>query len=166
MECTICYKKIDEGTCYNKWTCTHSFHKKCIIDWNKSCPVCRCEDRNIETYTEITTLRSRFNLMKCLCAQAHENKMFFGDKNGTICIWNIETYEEIASLNNSASASVVCLCAQAHENKLFSGSGDQYIRVWNTDTYEPIAALRTHTIAVYCLAIYENKLFSGGGGLG
>ena len=40
MECTICYNEIEEGTGYNKWNCTHSFHKNCIIDWDKSCPVC------------------------------------------------------------------------------------------------------------------------------
>ena len=56
MECVLCYDKIEEGMGHNKWRCTHIFHKKCIIDWEKSyksCPVCRCEDINYEN-TEIS----------------------------------------------------------------------------------------------------------------
>ena len=46
MECVICYNEIAKDAGYNKWNCTHSFHKNCTRRWNKSCPICRCEDKN------------------------------------------------------------------------------------------------------------------------
>jgi|SaaInlStandDraft_5_1057022.scaffolds.fasta_scaffold01343_4 WD40 repeat protein len=167
MECTICYNKIEEGAGYNKWRCAHIFHKKCIIDWNTSCPVCRCDDRNyenienkeyIETYGEISDFRGHTDGVNCLCAQAHNNKLFSGSDDKTIRVWNTETYEEIATLRGHTSY-VMCLCAQAHKNKLFSGSCD--IRVWNTETYEEITTLRGHTSPIICFALHNNKLFSG-----
>ena len=167
MECTICYNKIEEGAGYNKWRCAHIFHKKCIIDWNTSCPVCRCDDRNyenienkeyIETYGEISDFRGHTDGVNCLCAQAHNNKLFSGSDDKTIRVWNTETYEEIATLRGHTSY-VMCLCAQAHKNKLFSGSCD--IRVWNTETYEEIATLEGHSSSVSCLTLHENKLYSG-----
>lgn len=56
MECTICYNEIEEGAGHNKWTCSHSFHETCILYWDKSCPVCRCDDRKdikLYKYTNI-----------------------------------------------------------------------------------------------------------------
>ena len=44
MECAICYNEMTADTCHNKWTCSHRFHKNCILHWDKSCPLCRCED--------------------------------------------------------------------------------------------------------------------------
>ena len=45
MECPLCFTEIEEFDRHNKWTCTHRYHKNCIKYWDKSCPVCRCEDR-------------------------------------------------------------------------------------------------------------------------
>lgn len=49
MECVICYNNMDGGDKDNKWECSHYFHKKCISNWDKSCPVCRCDKRK-DTY--------------------------------------------------------------------------------------------------------------------
>ena len=128
MECTICYNKIEEGSGHNKWKCTHSFHKKCIIGWDKSCPVCRCEGRNyenIETYETIAILRGHTDSVNCLTL--HENKLFSGGDDMTIRVWNTETYEEIATLEGHT---YIVWCLTLHENKLYSGSWDKTIRVW------------------------------------
>ena len=37
--CSICFENIEQ--LYTKWTCNHCFHKDCIKNWNKSCPLCR-----------------------------------------------------------------------------------------------------------------------------
>jgi len=42
MECSICYEEIDKNEFYQKWSCKHNFHKKCVQEWNHGCPNCRC----------------------------------------------------------------------------------------------------------------------------
>ena len=42
-ECGICYENMEKNEKIKKWDCTHYFHKNCIKQWNKSCPICRCE---------------------------------------------------------------------------------------------------------------------------
>jgi hypothetical protein len=40
--CVVCHEKmIDIKSICNKYNCSHSFHKKCIINWRGSCPLCR-----------------------------------------------------------------------------------------------------------------------------
>ena len=45
-QCDICLMEYQEGdwVCFSANTCSHAFHKKCMIDWlirNKNCPCCR-----------------------------------------------------------------------------------------------------------------------------
>lgn len=39
-ECGICY---DTKMCILNYKCMHSFCKKCLVIWSKSCPICRSE---------------------------------------------------------------------------------------------------------------------------
>ena len=53
-ECCICYNTLHDKEKHIIWNCNHSFHKQCIIDWKKSCPVCRCDEKinsNLYNYT-------------------------------------------------------------------------------------------------------------------
>jgi len=83
-----------------------------------------------ERYEEIATLRGhieKINNYPVSCLNINENKLFSGSWDGTIRIWNTETYEEISTLEGH-TGSVSCLTH--HENKLYSGSFDKTIRVW------------------------------------
>lgn len=44
MDCSICFYDIDKKDAAYKWTCNHTFHHNCIKNWNKSCPLCRCNE--------------------------------------------------------------------------------------------------------------------------
>lgn len=41
--CPICYDPLTENNseCIQKWNCSHKFHRGCIEQWNKGCPLCR-----------------------------------------------------------------------------------------------------------------------------
>jgi hypothetical protein len=44
LECAICYDDGDDGDFIILDQCTHSFHKKCIVNWQRrklTCPLCR-----------------------------------------------------------------------------------------------------------------------------
>ncbi len=168
MECVICYNEIAKDAGYNKWNCSHSFHKNCTKRWNKSCPICRCKDKNKDLLhknaakahknTAIAVLRGHTKDVNCLTI--NENKLYTGSNDNTIRIWNTETHEEIATLRGHTCG---VLCLTLHENKLYSGSYDKTIRIWNTETHEEIAILRGHNGSVDCLTLHDNKLISGSG---
>jgi hypothetical protein len=45
-DCSICLNEFDDDCEISILTCTHIFHKDCMIEWGKykqSCPVCREE---------------------------------------------------------------------------------------------------------------------------
>lgn len=42
-QCAICYDDESNQEFVHKWVCGHKFHSKCIENWHKSCPYCRCE---------------------------------------------------------------------------------------------------------------------------
>lgn len=39
--CPICLEPLNNNI-IKIWSCNHYFHSKCIINWNKFCPYCRC----------------------------------------------------------------------------------------------------------------------------
>jgi len=103
-------------------------------------------------YTELSIVRGHTEWVNCLCAQAHENKLYSSSEDNTIKIWDTETHELVATLEGHTRG---VLCLTIHENKLYSGSDDQTIRVWNTETYELVATLEGHTVWVNCLTLHE-----------
>ncbi len=40
-DCAICFNSIDINNSYQKWNCSHLFHRNCIENWNNGCPTCR-----------------------------------------------------------------------------------------------------------------------------
>ena len=89
-------------------------------------------------YTEIATLRGgSIENSSVSSITIYKNKLYFGSYDSTIRIWNIETHEEIATLEGHTD---FVLCLAFHKNKLFSGSFDETIRIWNTDTYDILTA--------------------------
>ncbi len=40
-DCIVCWDSIDKEESYQKWNCSHRFHKKCIEAWSNGCPTCR-----------------------------------------------------------------------------------------------------------------------------
>lgn len=45
--CSICLDTLDNNDII-KTNCNHIFHKSCLINWTKNCPICRHE--YLETY--------------------------------------------------------------------------------------------------------------------
>ncbi len=39
--CVVCWGCIDTDDSYQKWDCSHRFHRNCIEHWNNGCPTCR-----------------------------------------------------------------------------------------------------------------------------
>ncbi len=39
--CSICFEELNENNLFQKWKCTHRFHRCCVESWNKGCPLCR-----------------------------------------------------------------------------------------------------------------------------
>lgn len=39
--CGICLHDMKRSEKYQKYTCSHYFHKECINSWNHNCPICR-----------------------------------------------------------------------------------------------------------------------------
>ena len=42
-DCAICFDSIDINNSYQKWNCSHLFHKTCTESWNNGCPMCRTQ---------------------------------------------------------------------------------------------------------------------------
>jgi hypothetical protein len=40
-DCVICWDCIDINNSYQKWNCSHRFHRNCAESWNNGCPTCR-----------------------------------------------------------------------------------------------------------------------------
>lgn len=74
--CVICLQEITQENKYKKWNCRHLFHKDCIHNWDKSCPLCNCKEiiedivdiswsicRNKKNYLNIESMKNNnFNL--------------------------------------------------------------------------------------------------------
>ncbi len=59
-ECVICWDCIDINNSYQKWNCSHLFHKTCAESWNKGCPMCRTQNLFNDGHCEpVTWLISR-----------------------------------------------------------------------------------------------------------
>ena len=51
--CGICLNGMKSNQKYQKYTCSHYFHKECINAWNHSCPICRnstlkCREKQVD----------------------------------------------------------------------------------------------------------------------
>jgi hypothetical protein len=53
--CVICWDCIDTNDSYQKWNCSHRFHKKCIEDWSNGCPTCRNQNLFNDVHCEPNT---------------------------------------------------------------------------------------------------------------
>ena len=59
-DCVICWDCIDKTESYQKWNCSHRFHKKCIESWSNGCPTCRNKNLfNNGQYEPVTWSNSR-----------------------------------------------------------------------------------------------------------
>ncbi len=60
--CSICLEEIKISDSFQKWNCSHRFHKECTKFWNKSCPLCR----TIERINEVNCINKKnvLNLKK------------------------------------------------------------------------------------------------------
>jgi len=75
-----------------------------------------------------------------------------GSMYGTLKVWNIQTGEELFTLN-AHSDSVTTLALTPDGKRLISGSLDKTIKVWNLESKEELAILKGHSEAVQAVAI-------------
>ena len=42
--CAICLEKLQDGEDISHFNCCHYLHSTCLFEWNRNCPVCRCQE--------------------------------------------------------------------------------------------------------------------------
>jgi WD40 repeat protein len=75
-----------------------------------------------------------------------------GSMYGTLKVWNIQTGEELFTLN-AHSDSVTTLALTPDGKRLISGSLDKTIKVWSLERKEELSILKGHSEAVQAVAI-------------
>jgi WD40 repeat protein len=91
-------------------------------------------------------------------------KVISGSSEHTVKIWNLETTEELLTLEGHYG-SINTVAITVDGKKVISGSDDQNIRQWNLETGEELLTLQGHHGSVNTLAVTRdgNRLISGGG---
>ncbi len=93
--------------------------------------ICVWAETQTETYELVATLEGHGHTFMIKCLTYHGNKLYCG-AGGTIRVWDIETYEEIATLRGHTE---MVYCLTLHENKLYSSAVLEarrgLIRSWN-----------------------------------
>lgn len=93
-----------------------------------------------------------------MCLQFTENILATGSYDTTIKIWDIETGEEIRTLEGHESG---IRCLHFDDTKLISGSIDRNIKIWNWRTGECISTLSGHLGGIISLHFDSTILASG-----
>ena len=93
-----------------------------------------------------------------MCLQFNESILATGSYDTTIKIWDIETGEEIRTLEGHESG---IRCLQFDDTKLISGSIDRTLKVWNWHTGECISTLPGHSGGIITLHFDSKILVSG-----
>lgn len=62
--CGICLHEMKNNNKYQKFTCSHNFHKECINAWNNNCPICRNSTLRIpKKQVDISGIRDMPNIV-------------------------------------------------------------------------------------------------------
>ena len=61
--CGICLNEMKNKHKYQKFTCSHNFHKECIDAWNNNCPICRNSTLRIPKKVDISGIRGIPNIV-------------------------------------------------------------------------------------------------------
>ena len=124
---------------------------------------------SIPKYTHISTITG-YDDTGITCMLIHENKIYSGNEDSTIKVWNMKTRELITTLaghtdeilQNGFGFGVWCMLV--HANKLYCGGGDDPVRIWNINTqlheHEHFTSLMGH-IGTHCMIVHDNKFYSG-----
>jgi WD40 repeat protein len=89
--------------------------------------------------------------------EVFENRIFSGSADKTIKVWNIETFQEVKTLDTHENT--VCALAIGC-GYLFAGSYAA-VKVWNIETYELVRRLEGHNHWVRALSVRNGYLYSG-----
>jgi WD40 repeat protein len=131
---------------------------------SKDIKVTNCNDDSL-----ITTLTGHTGGVTYLIID--DGKLYSGDHDGTIKIWNCGNYQFITNLGESSGDSgheyeghtSFVACLTINDGKLYSGSWDKTIKVWDCSTNKLITTLTEHTDDVTRLLIHGGKLYSQAG---
>ena len=87
----------------------------------------------------------------------YENKLisYSGDKK--IKIWNLESGEELFTLQGQRSVTSIVV----YNGKIISGSDDGMIKVWDLESGQELQTLKGHRWRISSLSAYGGKLLSG-----
>eukprot|EP01133_Synstelium_polycarpum_P014355 gene14355-16939_t len=96
------------------------------------------------------------------CMQFDGKMLVTGSWDGSIKLWNIDTYEShtLSTTDNGHNAGITCV--QFKNNRLISGSSDSTLRIWDLSTSECLHVLRGHTDGVSCLTIIDDATVASG----
>jgi hypothetical protein len=80
-DCVICWDCIDINNSYQKWNCSHLFHKNCAETWNNGCPICRTQELFNDGHCEPVTWLISKNPQNVLDLERMKNSDFFLQEN-------------------------------------------------------------------------------------
>ena len=97
-----------------------------------------------------------------------DGKLYSGDHDGTIKIWNCSTYQFITNLGESSGDSgdeyeghtSFVACLTINDGKLYSGSWDKTIKVWDCSTNKLITTLGEPDDPIQHLTFQNGKLYA------
>ncbi|MCE5319219.1 MAG: tetratricopeptide repeat protein [Parachlamydia sp.] len=90
---------------------------------------------------------------------AIRGKLIYGTASGTICVWDLETHQCVATLQGHRQAAYQLL---EKEGKLYSASRDATIQIWDLQTYKKLAT-SPELESFGCLFEQAGKIYSVSG---
>jgi WD40 repeat protein len=112
----------------------------------------------------IQTLVGHGGAVSSLALSSDGKRLFSGDADKTIKVWDLEAGEEILTLRGHTNA-VTRLALSADGKRLCSGSFDKTIKVWDLEAGKDTLTLRWHTYtSSLALSADGKRLFSGSDG--
>eukprot|EP00051_Salpingoeca_urceolata_P027745 m.483093 g.483093 ORF g.483093 m.483093 type:complete len:741 (-) comp22779_c0_seq1:113-2335(-) len=110
---------------------------------------------------KLQQLRTSGGSVYSLCVS--EDFVIAGTYENLIHVWDIRTFEEVATLEGHGGTvySLVLMSHGGGKGRLFSASYDKTIKVWSLDTFSCLQTLLRHQNSVDALVVQRGRLFSG-----
>ena len=84
-----------------------------------------------------------------------KNELLAASEDGTVSIWNINTFELIHAVKVSDDT-IRCISISPDEKQVAFGCRDNLVRIYDLEDYTPIKALAGHSMAVFSLQYAPN----------
>ncbi|MFB2891600.1 CHAT domain-containing protein [Aerosakkonemataceae cyanobacterium BLCC-F50] len=97
-----------------------------------------------------------FGCIHSICFAPNGKYFATAEANGTIRLWEVDTYKQVCSFNDEASTSQIWSIAFSRDGtKIASGGEDKIIRLWNVETGEKIKEILDNQ-CIYSIIFSQN----------